>query len=263
MGRRAAGTAAASRYAHFFDIDWDSPDPVLNGKVLAPFLGEPYGEALRSGALTLERDGRTAGCPLFRQPLSDPPGGSCRDRRGTRDAYDPATESGQGAAASACWSGSITGWPGGAVRATRSTGGGSSTSMAWPDCGSKTRRFSRRHMPRCCDCTSEGLIDGVRVDHVDGLADPPGYCRTARALRAGARGRRARGPAGWWWKRSLAPASTLPDDWGVDGTSGYDFMDVVSALLHDPRRRTGFARPVGVDQRPIERVRGGGTGGAS
>ncbi len=27
----------------------------------------------------------------------------------------------------------------------------------------------------------EGLIDGVRVDHVDGLADPPGYCRRLRA----------------------------------------------------------------------------------
>ena len=28
---------------------------------------------------------------------------------------------------------------------------------------------------------AEGLIDGVRVDHVDGLADPPGYCRSLRA----------------------------------------------------------------------------------
>ena len=39
-----------SRYAHFFDIDWESADPALQGKVLAPFLGDPYGEALRSGA---------------------------------------------------------------------------------------------------------------------------------------------------------------------------------------------------------------------
>src|SRR5579863_1006593 len=42
-----------SRYANFFDIDWHSSDPALHGKVLAPFLGEPYGETLRSGAITL------------------------------------------------------------------------------------------------------------------------------------------------------------------------------------------------------------------
>src|SRR5205823_2002535 len=32
----------ASRYAQFFDIDWNSADPTLRGKVLAPFLGESY-----------------------------------------------------------------------------------------------------------------------------------------------------------------------------------------------------------------------------
>ena len=37
----------SSRYATFFDIDWDVHD-----KVLAPFLGEPYGEALRNGSIT-------------------------------------------------------------------------------------------------------------------------------------------------------------------------------------------------------------------
>ena len=32
----------ASRYANFFDIDWNNSDPCLRGKVLAPFLGDPY-----------------------------------------------------------------------------------------------------------------------------------------------------------------------------------------------------------------------------
>ncbi|MBN8907618.1 MAG: malto-oligosyltrehalose synthase, partial [Rhodospirillales bacterium] len=53
----------ASRYASFFDIDWESADPSLRGKVLAPFLGKPYGEALAAGELTL---GREAGLPVVR-----------------------------------------------------------------------------------------------------------------------------------------------------------------------------------------------------
>ncbi len=84
----------------------------------------------------------------------------------------------------------------------------------------------------------EGLIDGVRVDHVDGLADPPGYCRRLRARLDALAGQRPAdslpGPAWLVVEKILGPGERLPDDWGVDGTSGYDFMDEVNALLHDP-----------------------------
>ena len=43
----------SSRYAEFFDVDWDTHDPDLRGKVLAPFLGRPYGEALEAGEIRL------------------------------------------------------------------------------------------------------------------------------------------------------------------------------------------------------------------
>jgi len=82
----------------------------------------------------------------------------------------------------------------------------------------------------------EGLIDGVRVDHVDGLTDPAGYCRRLRA-RLDALPRPADTPAGPAWivvEKILAEDETLDPDWGVDGTSGYDFMAEVAALLHDP-----------------------------
>ena len=42
----------ASDFAEWFDIDWDPPDPALRGKVAAPFLGAPYGEALAAGDST-------------------------------------------------------------------------------------------------------------------------------------------------------------------------------------------------------------------
>ena len=83
----------------------------------------------------------------------------------------------------------------------------------------------------------EGLIDGVRVDHVDGLADPPGYCRHLRAPAGAGCTPPASAPSGPAWlvvEKILGPDERLPDDWEVDGTSGYDFMDDVKALLHEP-----------------------------
>jgi (1->4)-alpha-D-glucan 1-alpha-D-glucosylmutase len=43
----------ASRYFRFFDIDWDHPSDSMKGRVLAPFLGRPYGEVLEDGDLIL------------------------------------------------------------------------------------------------------------------------------------------------------------------------------------------------------------------
>lgn len=76
---------------------------------------------------------------------------------------------------------------------------------------------------------TEGLIDGVRVDHVDGLADPAGYCRRLRhRLDPG-------NPARPYLvvEKILLRGETLPAEWGCDGTTGYDFMDEASALQHD------------------------------
>jgi len=45
-----------SRYAHFFDIDWEPDDPELHGKLLAPVLGRSCDEALAAGEITLAHD---------------------------------------------------------------------------------------------------------------------------------------------------------------------------------------------------------------
>lgn len=47
---------ASSRYAPFFDIDWNRPGSDLAGKVLVPILGDAYGTVLESGLLRLEFD---------------------------------------------------------------------------------------------------------------------------------------------------------------------------------------------------------------
>ncbi len=72
----------------------------------------------------------------------------------------------------------------------------------------------------------EGLIEGVRIDHVDGLTDPIGYCRKLRDRL---------GPDAWIViEKILGAGEGQPVGWGIDGTSGYDFMEQVALLIHDP-----------------------------
>ncbi|MDP1542769.1 MAG: malto-oligosyltrehalose synthase [Polycyclovorans sp.] len=85
----------------------------------------------------------------------------------------------------------------------------------------------------------EGLIDGLRVDHIDGLADPRAYCRRLRARLKDLQSSRPRGsPTGAAYivvEKILAPHEQLRRGWQTDGTSGYAFMNDVGALLHDHR----------------------------
>jgi (1->4)-alpha-D-glucan 1-alpha-D-glucosylmutase len=69
----------------------------------------------------------------------------------------------------------------------------------------------------------DGVIDGVRVDHPDGLADPAGYLRQ---LREG-------GAEHVWVEKILHPGEPLRD-WAVDGTVGYEFLNDVQGLFTDP-----------------------------
>ncbi len=82
------------------------------------------------------------------------------------------------------------------------------------------------------DLFRDGLIDGVRIDHVDGLTDPAGYCRKLRARFNAIRSGEER--AYIVVEKILAANEELPRDWAIDGTSGYDFMRDATALLHDP-----------------------------
>ena len=215
-------------------------DPALHGKVLAPFLGEPYGEALRSRRDQPVREQR--GEPVIRYfDTSFPirPEDHAEIAAADADAYDPATEAGRARLSS----------PAGAAalpsRLVALRGRRDQLAAVFRyqrpgrRCASKDDEVFDATHATLLRLYGEGLIDGVRVDHVDGLADPPGYCRRLRARLEALETQRPpdapRGRAGWSWRRSLAPA-TSADRLEVDGTSGYDFMDEVNALLHDHRR---------------------------
>jgi (1->4)-alpha-D-glucan 1-alpha-D-glucosylmutase len=89
---------------------------------------------------------------------------------------------------------------------------------------------------------AQGKIDGLRVDHVDGLYDPAGYVRRLQQ-HIGA-------VTGTDWPLSLylvvekitASFEHLPDDWSVHGETGYHFMNVVNRMLIDPATRTRMDR---------------------
>ncbi|MDQ2750360.1 MAG: malto-oligosyltrehalose synthase [Pseudonocardiales bacterium] len=72
----------------------------------------------------------------------------------------------------------------------------------------------------------DDAVDGVRVDHPDGLTDPLGYLVRLRALA---------GDDAWLTvEKILEPGEELPDDWPVDGTTGYDALAEVGGLFVDP-----------------------------
>ncbi|PQV46368.1 malto-oligosyltrehalose synthase [Paraburkholderia sp. BL21I4N1] len=84
----------------------------------------------------------------------------------------------------------------------------------------------------------EGVVDGLRIDHVDGLAEPREYAQRLRQ-----RLTELRDTAPYVVvEKILGRGEPLRDDWPVDGTTGYDFMNDVGALLHDPKGAEPLAR---------------------
>jgi (1->4)-alpha-D-glucan 1-alpha-D-glucosylmutase len=80
---------------------------------------------------------------------------------------------------------------------------------------------------------NEGLVHGLRIDHIDGLADPEGY---ARALQEKV------GPGFYVVvEKILGPGEELRP-WPVAGTSGYDTLNVIDGVLVDGRSGEAFER---------------------
>ncbi|KRE17583.1 hypothetical protein ASE66_29405 [Bosea sp. Root483D1] len=222
-----------SRYATWFDVDFDERDPVLAGRIHVPFLGEPFNDALGQGKLTLIEDPARQGYALrygeHLLPLRVEDDGEIQ--LAGQAAY---REPDRLRALIERQHYHLDYWRNASDR------------LNW-------RRFFeitqlagiRIEEPNAFEAAhhlafafyEEGLIDGLRIDHVDGLADPASYCAKLRARLDGLSPKRPGwampGPAWLIVEKILAPGESLPAGWGVDGTTGYDFMDQVDAVLHD------------------------------
>jgi (1->4)-alpha-D-glucan 1-alpha-D-glucosylmutase len=82
------------------------------------------------------------------------------------------------------------------------------------------------------DLLERGILDGLRIDHVDGLLDPKGYLLRLRA----------EAPRPIWLivEKILARHEALRPDWQVDGTTGYEFANLLLGLLVDPDGDAGL-----------------------
>ncbi len=92
----------------------------------------------------------------------------------------------------------------------------------------------------------EGLLDGLRIDHPDGLADPAEYLSRLRAA----------GAQRVWVEKILHPGERLRD-WPVTGTVGYEFLADVTALFVDPAGEaplTALWEEVSGDRRGFDEV---------
>lgn len=85
----------------------------------------------------------------------------------------------------------------------------------------------------------EGAVTGLRIDHVDGLYDPASYLRQLQAwarteLLAPASGREPPGqPLYLIVEKIFSKGETLPEDWPVHGTTGYDFLNLLNGFFVD------------------------------
>ena len=105
--------------------------------------------------------------------------------------------------------------------------------------------FERTHA-LLLSLVGRGLVDGLRVDHPDGLADPAEYLER---LRSG-------GAERVWVEKILAPSERLRD-WPVCGTVGYEFLNDACALFVDPAGEeplTALWWSVSGDRRGFEEV---------
>ena len=231
----------ASRYAEAFDIDWDYG----GGRVRLPILGEELEIVLAAGELTADP-----------RPAPDAPYGQVRyfdHVLPLAEGTSPTDETTDAATLRALlsrqhWEPVF--WRRAAAELdyrrffSAATLAGIRVEVPWV--------FEESHA-EITRWVREGLVDGLRIDHIDGLADPSGYLESLGAATDG-----AYVVVEKILERSgTEEAEALPTWWEADGTTGYDALAEIDRVLIDPagesaldaldarlRADTGLAPPV-------------------
>jgi (1->4)-alpha-D-glucan 1-alpha-D-glucosylmutase len=190
-----------SPFAHWFDIDW----PAGGGRLLLPILAGPLGDG--PGDLTVDTGGPDG--PVLRYHEHVLP-----VRPGTADLPLPELAASQHYR--------LADWRAAA------------TELNWRRFFDITSLIAVRVEDEdvfaathglLLRLVADGLIDGLRVDHPDGLADPRGYLD-----------RLAKATGGAWvvTEKILTGTEELPLDWKCAGTTGYDALGMADGLFLDP-----------------------------
>jgi (1->4)-alpha-D-glucan 1-alpha-D-glucosylmutase len=261
---------AASPFAAYFDIDWAAP------KLILPILGVPYGEALEDGSLGVAYDAEAGGfamtCYDRRLPLAPPSYELVLARAAspalaelgrafaTADAEQAEAlkrRLAKEAAAPDCAS-AIRELVA-AARADHARLHEIHEAQVWRLAHWRLGRealtyrrffeiaelvglrvedpavFEAVHA-RLFALIRAGRVAGVRLDHIDGLADPKGYLERFQ--------RSVDGPAPCYLlvEKILEGDERLRPDWPVAGTTGYEFIAALAGLFVDRRREAAMSR---------------------
>jgi (1->4)-alpha-D-glucan 1-alpha-D-glucosylmutase len=210
-----------SSYAHWFDIDWDAG----GGQLLLPILSRPLPQCLHE--LRLARLGGLPGAEAFTEdddmPVLRYDGHVLPVRAGTEHLPLPELlaaqfyrlDSWRSAASELNW------------RRFFDISSLIAIRVEEPDVFAATHGL-------LLGLVAEGLIDGLRIDHPDGLADPRGYLRQLATAASGS------------WivaEKILAAGEQLPSDWQCAGTTGYDALAAVGEVFTS----SGGARQLGAE----------------
>ena len=271
----------ASRYASYFDVDWDPPETRLRNVVLLPVLADHYGRVLEHGDLRLARDGTTftiryhdhvfpvspqsldvllattaertksEALQFVAEALSELPSATTTDRasverrhRHKSILYDslarlfaehPETAKAIDAVvaevnASADLLDSLLERQNFRLAHWRAAARDLGYRRFFDINGLVGLRVEHDHVFRdthrlVLGWLADGTLDGLRIDHPDGLRDPEAYLDRLRDA----------GPEAWIIvEKILEPGEALRDSWPVDGTTGYDFLNRVAGLFVDP-----------------------------
>jgi len=184
----------------WFDVDWEAG----GGKVILPVLGAPLSEVLAAGDVVLDGDALvlygerrlplalgTADADLAEVDLADVVDAQHYDLRHWRD---PARN----------------------VRRFFTIDDLVAVRVEHADVAETVDTLPARY-------AGHAGFGGVRVDHVDGLADPLGYLTGLRA--------RIGDDTLLWVEKIVAPGEWLPTSWPVDGTTGYEFIRACDHVL--------------------------------
>ncbi len=272
----------SSRYAAYFDVDWDPPEAKLRDRILLPILGERYGTALLDRSLVLRREGGAFTIAYHDHVVPVAPRSlgrllalaaarcDCEELAFLADAsteLPPATATDsvsvarrhrdkevlrrllaelfehrpEAAAAVDAVAKEIEGNPQ-LFDELLERQNYRLTFWRASDRELDYRRFFdinslaalRVHDPGVFADThalilrwlDKGILDGVRIDHIDGLRDPDLYLTSLHERAPGAK---------IWVEKILEQGERLTERWPIAGTTGYDFLNVAGGLFVDRR----------------------------
>jgi (1->4)-alpha-D-glucan 1-alpha-D-glucosylmutase len=222
-----------SRFASFFDIDWDRPG--LEGKVLLPILEDHLEKVILAGKLRLVLEDEAFQLAYYDRRLPLSPESLPLIQREQSAGRDP-LKAFNGA----------TGDPNSLDPLRRLIGQQHYRPDFWRLASEQInyRRFfdisdlvslrmEREEVFEAAhrlvfQLVERGQISGLRIDHPDGLWNPQQYLERLQA-----KAQQSRPPKRLYVvvEKILSPGETLPEDWPVNGTTGYDFLNVANALF--------------------------------